>query len=541
MSVVTLTPLYKPHAKQILLHDAPVGFDEISLVLYGGQRGGGKSAGALMDAIMFATTYPHAKCCILRETLGAVRSSFLEKLPVLFPEKQRDPISGNMIQVYRWQEKASGVFPDRSMIFPNGSFITFQRVADYKEAKSKQGFEFHYLCVDELTKQTKRTFDYLLSCVRSTTIMNPYTGKPLQIPTKVVGGCNPGGIGHKWVKQEFIDTTTVRKHPETNAPIQTRDYVYYVEHPDPHTPDVRVTVRFIPASWQDNPHLSPAYVAMLNRQPEAQRKMDMEGNWDIVAGKMFEYEEDSYISVRDSRELEDNAKVVDTYISIDWGYKPSFHSAGWHHVFEDGSVVRFKQMYGQELIFEDFVKEIADKSDGYDITATLLPHDMYRHGDRYRDNDGRIMGETKAEVFAYMGLNPVGVESGKGKVDERFDKIHSASKIEIEQNGKTIKKFRISKACVALKDELDNAVHDEFNPGKLAKACKDHALDDWGLFLMYYSSDIAPMGYEEMKVEIDTRSSWRKKMEQEEEDIRRATEQNISYDDYTRIQSDWDL
>ena len=45
MATTIVTPTYQPHAKQMLLHNAPVSFDEISITLYGGSRGGGKSAG----------------------------------------------------------------------------------------------------------------------------------------------------------------------------------------------------------------------------------------------------------------------------------------------------------------------------------------------------------------------------------------------------------------------------------------------------------------------------------------------------------------
>ena len=60
-------------------------------------------------------------------------------------------------------------------------------------------WEFHYLAIDEVTKQEERTVMYLLSTVRSVVVDNPYTKQKMKIPTKIVFGCNPGGIGHKWV------------------------------------------------------------------------------------------------------------------------------------------------------------------------------------------------------------------------------------------------------------------------------------------------------------------------------------------------------
>ena len=188
-TVLTVTPNYRPHPKQILLHNAPVSYNDIWIILYGGSRGSGKSAGALADAFLFAQTYPGAKICILRENLDAVKQSFLDKLHHYSHKKLKVLSSMSIVR-----NLLHGIHQDR-LYFPNGSYITLQRVANYAEAREKQGWEFHYLIIDELTKQEERTFDYLLTMVRSATVMNKYTGKPLRIPTKVVCGCNPGGVG----------------------------------------------------------------------------------------------------------------------------------------------------------------------------------------------------------------------------------------------------------------------------------------------------------------------------------------------------------
>ena len=524
MATTIVTPTYQPHAKQMLLHNAPVSFDEISITLYGGSRGGGKSAGILADAFMFCTTYPGAKCCIIRERLDAVKQSFLDKLPTLFPQ------SVNGQQIYDYREKSSSWYPSRSIIFPNGSYITLQRVADYREALSQQGWEFHYLAIDEVTKQDERTFNYLLSTVRSTVQTNPYTGDILKIPTKVVLGCNPGGKGHKWVKRRFIDPTVVTYDPITNAPLETKDHVEMM-----HTAkgDIKVTVRFIPASYKDNPFLNASYAAMLEMQDENRKKMDLYGNWDVVAGKMFDLMEDQLIDARVAfSEVEKNPEVTHIYISIDWGYKPSYHSAHWYAVLPDSKVICFKEMYGQELIFEDFVKEIKEQSRGYEITATLLPHDMYRNGDRYRDDSGRIIGEMKSDVFDYYGLNPIGVESGKGKVEMRYDKIHSATHI-VDEDG--IPRFRVSRICSSLIDEMNEAVYDDYDPGRIDKACRDHAIDDFGLFLVFYSSDIAPIGFDD--IEVDTRTKLQRKLDDEEEELDALAEDQNFFG--VNLEEDW--
>lgn len=133
MSTIVVTPNYKPNPKQLQLHNAPISYDDLWIILYGGARGGGKSAGILADAFMFCQSFPGAKCCILRESLDAVKQSFLDKLPSLFPQHAKGQ------QLYEYKEKSTSWYPSRTILFPNGSYITLQRVSSYKEAVSKQG------------------------------------------------------------------------------------------------------------------------------------------------------------------------------------------------------------------------------------------------------------------------------------------------------------------------------------------------------------------------------------------------------------------
>ena len=512
-----VVPNYRPNPKQVLLHNAPVSYDDIWIILYGGARGAGKSAGILADAVQFCMTYPGAKCCIIRETLDAVKQSFLDKLPTLFPQYARG------IKIYDYREKSTSFYPSRCIVFPNGSYITLQRVADYKEAIAKQGWEFHYLAIDEVTKHEERTINYLLTCVRSAVITNRFTGKPLRIPTKVVFGCNPGGIGHKWVKERFIDTTVV-KYNEHKTPIQTKDHIEIVE--DPHKPGhfVKRFIRFIPATYLDNPFLNASYVANLDSLPEHQKQLDMYGNWDVVAGKMFDLHQEQIVEpgmvADDLRHFEGHVEII---CSIDWGYRPSAAVCLWHAIFPDHRVVTFKELYTNDMVFEDFVKTIAEMSKDLDISGICLPHDMFRHGDRYRDDNGRIIGEMKSDVFDHYNLPSIGVESGKGKVGMRYDKIHSACSL---KNDDGVYKFRISRACEKLLEEMDHAVYSDIDPTEMAKGCADHAIDAFGHFLVYYSDDIEPLGFESLIK--DNRSRLQKMLDEDERMLEEEEEEELA-------------
>lgn len=497
MGQINIQSNYKPHPKQMMLHTTPISIEDITIIFFGGDRGGGKSAGILADAIMFGMKYPKAKICIIRETIDAVKQSFLDKLPTLFPETVNDGFRTH--KVYTYKEKSHSYYPSRSILLPNGSYITLQPIADYRMAIAKQGWEFNYLAIDEITKHEERTFDYLLTTVRSAQLYNEKTGKNYMIPTKVVCSGNPGSRGHKWVKKRFIDTTVTEKDIVTNRPLKTKDFIEYVVDPRDTSgkTKIRKITRFIPSSWQDNSFLNPAYVANLMALPETRRKMDMDGNWDVVAGKMFEEfiddPKDKDTNVIEpgviSEIIKSGREKFEVYISIDWGYKPSYHSAHWHIITADKRMYTFMELYGQELVFEHFVKRIKEMSHNLDIAGTCLPHDMFRQGDIYRDETGKIIGETKSDVFESNNLVPIAVASGKGQVDLRYDKIHSA--FTMEEGG--VKKFKISTACPMLIEEINNAVHDDINPSIIDRTCLDHALDDYGLMLVFFSDDIAPI------------------------------------------------
>jgi len=77
--------------------------------------------------------------------------------------------------------------------------------------------------------------------------------------------CNPGGVGHQWVKRLFIE----RKFKDGENP---DDYV------------------FIAAKYSDNADLmkfSPAYRTMLDNLPESIRKAHRDGDWNALAGQYF--------------------------------------------------------------------------------------------------------------------------------------------------------------------------------------------------------------------------------------------------------------
>ena len=105
----------------------------------------------------------------------------------------------------------------------------------------------------------------------------------------------------------------------------------------------------------------------------------------------------------------------------------------------------------------------------------------------------------------------------------RYDKIHSALKL---KNDDGTYKLLICEECPNLINELDSAVYSDENIGKINSGSLDHAIDDLGLFLVYYSDDICHLGFDELKVK--NRSRLQRLLEDEEKYLL----ENVDYQDY---------
>ena len=494
---------YKPTEEQMKLHSVPLSPLIKTVVFFGGKKGVGKSAAGLGEAFMFSLKYPRSKTCIVGETLDNVKDSFLVKLPNLFPDRVKDDKGKERI-IYTYYEKSHATFPSRSIVFPNGSFITFQYCSNVKDATLFQGKEFNLIIIDEVTRHEKLEIDLIESTLRSSTQYRE-DGTSYWIPTKFVLLGNPGGPGNDWVLKKYIEPCVERwlNIPDTKIPLKTKDYIYE-QKVRGHEP-IQVIQRFIQGG--KNPFVNVSYLATLETLPEKYKKQYLDGDWAVVSGHMFHVRNAQKVSGEVAARLLKSNSTFETYVSIDWGYNPSYHSAHWHAIFPNKTVLTFKELYGQDLDFEEFVKEIVSRSAEaeLEIVGTLLPHDMYRHGDKYRDDSGKVIGEMKSDVFDNYNLNPIGVMSGiAGIVAERNSKIRASTNANTP-DGRP--KFLIcDEECPDLIEEMEEAVYDEIKEGHVDRNKRSHAIDDYGLFLTFYSDEVAPYDGLQTEEEIKKQS-----------------------------------
>ena len=164
MTVNLGTP--NPKQEQFLL-------SEKRRVCYGGARGGGKSWVVRAKATMLAVNYSGIKILILRRTYADLwQNHVLELRKVLEPD----------IATYRDSEKA--------MIFPNGSRIRFGYCSAEADVLQYQGQEYDIMFLDEATQFTEFMYNNLVASNRGAN----------DFPHRMYLTCNPGGVGHAWVK-----------------------------------------------------------------------------------------------------------------------------------------------------------------------------------------------------------------------------------------------------------------------------------------------------------------------------------------------------
>lgn len=265
-------------------------------ILYGGAAGGGKSY--ILRWVMVALLMwwagkgiKNARVGLFCEDYPALKDRHLSKVRLEFP--------GWLGKLHE-QDREFRLNPEWG-----GGIIAFRNLDDPSKYQSS---EFAAIAVDELTKNSFDTFNYLRFRLRWPGIEDP----------KFLAATNPGGAGHAWVKQLWLD----------------RDFPKELTKLAP-------SFAYVPARADDNPHLSQQYYDDLASLPEGMRRAYLDGDWDIFAGQAFtEWRKDVHVI-----EPFDIPKDWARYRAMDWGYaKP--YSVHWGAVSPDGITYIYRELYG---------------------------------------------------------------------------------------------------------------------------------------------------------------------------------------------------
>lgn len=275
-------------------------------LLYGGAAHGGKSYFLRWSALGLALYY--AKQYGIR---GVQIGLFSEDYPTL---KDRQIISiqrefPNWIGELKEYRDEGFAFKLKEQF--GGGVILLRNLDDPSKYMST---EFAGEFVEELTRNPRQTFDDLRFRLR-------YRGIP---DVKFVGSTNPGGIGHSWVKQLWIE-------------------------PDPENPDKEEDkFFFVRATVYDNKFTQAGYIEQLQSLPEQKKKAWLEGSWDIFEGQVFS-EWSNFTHVLQPFKIPSHWL---RYIAMDWGSNKPF-SVGWYSVSPEGRTYLYRELYMNGMRFEE--------------------------------------------------------------------------------------------------------------------------------------------------------------------------------------------
>lgn len=317
--------------------------------LFGGAAGGGKSYGQLTDAFLYALTYKKSKQIIFRRTFPDLEKSLIRVSLELYP-----------------REVASYNSSKHTWVFKNGSIIDFGYIDNEKDVYQYQSAEYDIIRFDELTHFTEYMYTYMISRCRGA---NPY-------PKGMKSSTNPGGVGHTWVKERFIDIGEPNKIHDCK--LESGEIVTRI---------------FIPSLVTDNKFMltyDPDYIKRLDALPEKERKALKYGDWDIYDGMFFKEFKRS-LHVIEPFEI---PKEWNKYIALDYGL--DMFAVIFVAIDTQGKAFIYNEIHKNNLIVSEACQTLKSYMRKDNFKCIYAPPDLW--------NRNRDTGKSTAELFFNGGV-----------------------------------------------------------------------------------------------------------------------------------------
>lgn len=294
-----------PNRRQLIAHG--LWADEL---LYGGAAGGGKSDYLLAELVISCLENPGLNAVVFRRTFKDLSrpSGLIYRLLERLPRR----IARYNATSHTWK-------------FRNGSLLELGALEHDADVLKYQGAEYGLIAFDELTQFTEYQYRYMSSRLRVSGDLLEAGYRP-----RMIAASNPGGPGHGWVKDRFVDPAP----PEVVwQPEPTED--------EP-APGTRV---FVPATVEDNAeHVDKGYLERLRGLPLDDRRALYEGDWDVYQGQRFRaFRRHIHVIDPEQYPIPIGAGVT-RGIGVDYGLDAPF-AALWGAVGADGLIVIYRELY----------------------------------------------------------------------------------------------------------------------------------------------------------------------------------------------------
>ena len=398
---------------------------------YGGARGGGKSWAARRKALLLCLRY--------------------EGMQILFLRRKFTDLKENHLLPMQSEVKSTARFDSQSkaFIFPNDSRLKFGYCDNEGDVLQYQGQAYDVIFMEEATQFTEFMYQTLTECNRSSGMMKE------KFSPRMYFTCNPGGVGHAWVKRLFIEKNYRNKEKRDNY-------------------------KFIRSTVYENDFLmenNPEYVEALENLPEQRRKAMLDGDWDIFEGQFFtEWRDD--IDHYDDRCF---THVIPPFVipehwpryrGFDFGYAKPF-SCSWYAIDPDGVMYKYRELYGctgepdtgVRWEPERIAKEIRDIENKFE-------KGRYIRGIADPAIWNKEMGESVADIMTRYRIY---FERGDNDRLNGWMQIHN--RLAFDEIGKSM--FYVFTTCVNHIRTIPTLIHDNVKVEDIESSGEDHIADEW--------------------------------------------------------------
>jgi len=405
-------------------------------LFFGGARGGGKSDFLLGDYLQDVDLGPIWRGVIFRKTYNE-----LEELQVRARE-----LFSPLDAVYKAQPSAEYPFSN-CWYFPSGATLKMRYLEKAKDADGYQGHQYTWIGFDELTNHASPYgYHKLKACLRSVH----------GVHGRIRASGNPGGKGHLWVKQRFIDI----------APP-------YTPYTDKETELTRV---FIPSRVTDNIYLkdNKQYIALIKSSGSAELvKAWLDGDWDVIAGAYFdEWNRQKHVVKPFAIPLH-----WTRYRAFDWGSAKPF-ACYWIAV-SDGLIREYPR--GALVFYREYYGMADEPNKGLKMTADRVAQEIKRKDQKETTEEGG-WGVADPAIFTADGGESIAETMRKNGVKWRHaDNKRKAGweqmriRLNDDDDGKPL--IYVFETCVHLIRTLPALQHDEHDPEDVDSDQEDHGPD----------------------------------------------------------------
>jgi len=393
---------YVPHSRQLKFHAKAREADfqnKSSEIGFGGARGGGKTACVFAQiAIDDCQRFENLKVLFLRESAGSATES-VNDLRLKFLQGVSHTATRNILR------------------YPNNSRIILGHFQYEKDINKYLGLEYDIIVLEEATQLSATKIKDIRTCNRSSKGFRP----------RMYLTTNPGGIGHTWFKNDFIQ-------PHRKGEENDKDFVFSLE--------------------SDNKHNNAEYRGKLEQLTGWKRKAWLEGDWDILAGQFFEnYRYEKHVV----KPFEIPA-TAQFWGAFDYGFNhPTVFQL---FAYYDGIIYVLAEFWQRKQLPKTNAPEIKRIIQNFNLNPAKLHicagHDVFAH-------KGDSEDKTIAVQYKEQGLNFTPASIGR---------INGASELLTllgDEENKVEEKIKIFDTCKKLIEQLPEMQHDPNNPDDVLK------------------------------------------------------------------------